>query len=163
MGTSFPDFNIPILIYLSKDGCPACKYFESQWDKIKQKLNGKVRFVKFTCDHNRQACPGLQKYVGWYPSIVLAGPKSYFRIFTTDDKVNEIDYVSSYEIKGLKFNAVKTSNGFEYGGRPNTADGVISWYNRISDQIPQIDEATLPRKYSIQNKTTSETSGTIQK
>src|SRR3990167_6936139 len=143
MGESVPDFTIPVLIYLSKNGCPACKSFEQHWEKIKQRLIGKVRFVKFTCDLNRQACPCLRKYTTWYPSIILAGPKSYFRVFTADDKVNEIDYSDQYEIKALKFNAVKKSDGFEYAGRPNTADGVISWFNRVSDQIIQIDEPTI--------------------
>lgn len=148
MSESSPDFSIPVLIYLSKNGCPACKAFEPHWEKIKQRLNGKTRFVKFMCDEHRHACPGLQKYAGWYPSIILAGPKSYFRIFTADDKVNEVDYSNSYEIKALKFNAVEEGDEFKYGGRPNTADGVVSWFNRVADRISQIDETTLPRRYN---------------
>jgi len=153
MSNSSPDFSMPVLIYLSKSGCPACRYFDSHWEKIKQKLAGKARFVKFVCNEFRQACPGLQSYATWYPSILLAGPKSYFRVFTPDDKLNEVDYSGSYEIKGIKFNAVKTTNGFEYGGRPNTADGVIAWFNRVVDRIPQLDEPTLPKRYQKNTQT----------
>jgi len=147
MSSSSPDFSLPILIYLSRTGCPACMAFEPHWEKIKHELNGRVRFVKFVCDSSRKTCPGLQKYADWFPSIILAGPKSYFRVFTADDKINNVDYSGSYEIKGLKFNAIKTSTGYEYAGRANTSSTVIPWFNRVVDKIPQIDESTLPVLY----------------
>lgn len=137
----------PVLLYMSKNGCSACTVFEKQWENIKKELHGKARLIKFTCNEEYPPPSNLYVYSTWFPSIILAGPKSYFRCFTLDDKVNDVDYKDTYVIKAKKFNAVKTGRGFTYAGRPNTSEGIIDWYNRIADTIPSIDELTPPSKY----------------
>lgn len=143
--------DLPVLIYIAKYRCPACVNFEKEWEQVKQKLQGRARFVKFNCyDQGRDLPPPpvLDLYSSWFPSIVLAGPKSYYRCFTNDDRINTEEYSDKYTIKGIKFNAVKTNSGYEFGGRPNSADSVVNWFNQVVNTIPSIDESTPPRKYS---------------
>jgi hypothetical protein len=145
------NLDLPVLIYLAKDPCPACTFYNGEWEKTKQQLQGKARFVKFTCKPGMpggNVPPPLAKYGTWFPSLILAGPKSYFRIFTPDDKVNDDEYSDQYAIKGKKFNAVETSTGYEFAGRTNTADNTVMWFNQIASTIPQYDERTPPRKFA---------------
>ncbi len=143
--------DLPVLIYISKYRCPACDHFKKEWEQTKQKLAGRARFVQFACwDQGKDLPPPpvLDQYSGWFPSIVLAGPKSYYRCFNPDDQINTAEYSNSYTIKGIKFNAVKTNDGYEFGGRPNTAEAISNWFNQVVGTIPSIDEATMPSGYS---------------
>lgn len=143
--------NLPVLIYVAKKGCPACVYYDTQWTEVKERLRGLARFVKFTCDPNVAGMnipPPLEYYVTWFPTILIAGPKSYFRIFTPDDKVNEDEYSDNYTIRAKKFNAVQTDKGFEFAGRGNTADATIMWFNQIVNTVSQFDEPLPPRRFA---------------
>ena len=145
------NLNLPVLIYLAEDPCPACSFYNGEWEKVKKQLDGKARFVKFICKPGQpggNVPPPLAKYGSWFPSIVLAGPKSYFRMFTPDDKVNEDEYSDQYTIKGKKFNAVETASGYEFGARPNTADNTIMWFDQVAPTVPQYDEPTPPRNFA---------------
>lgn len=139
--------NLPVLIYISKEGCPACSHFDAEWGKIKNNLSGKARFVKFVTTANLGPPPALLKYSGWFPSVVLAGPKSYFRVFTDDDKINDIDYDGNYVIKAKKFNAAEENGTFVFGGRPNTANSVETWFSQVSPTVREYDEKTPPKRY----------------
>src|SRR3990170_7436118 len=97
------NLNLPVVIYISKVGCPACVGFEKEWSEIKRQLSGKARTVKFVCDSNLYPPPCIGKYAGWFPSLICAGPKSYYRIYTPTDQVNQRDYSPDYELKAKKF------------------------------------------------------------
>lgn len=150
------NLNLPVLIYLAKDPCPACSSYNGEWEKVKKQLAGKARFVKFTCKPGHpggNVPPPFSKYFegpngGWFPTILVAGPKSYFRIFTSDDKVNDDEYSDKYTIKAKKFNAVEVAGGYEYGGRPNTVDNTIVWFDQVAPTVSQYDEQTPPRKFA---------------
>jgi len=142
--------NLPVLIYISKQGCPACTFFNKQWDLLKTQLSGKARLVKFVCDASHPPPPALRKYSGWFPSVILAGPKSYFRIFTPDDQINTMDYSDEYEIRAQKFNAVETSNGFEFAGRPNTSEAVMTWFINIAPTVSEYHESAPPSQFMNQ-------------
>lgn len=118
----------PVLIYGSKEGCPACVYFEPEWEKICAKLKGKARIVKFNCTAAKPAPKPLAPYFTWFPSVILAEPGSYYRCFTPEDKVNEKDWSENNKITAAKFNAVSTGSGYEFGGKKNSAENVIAWF-----------------------------------
>jgi hypothetical protein len=147
--------NLPVLIYLAKDTCPACVNYNNEWEEVKEELDGRARFVKFICHPGmpgRNIPPVFNHYFqpdGWFPTVLLAGPKSYFRAFTPDDKINEDEYSDNYTIRAKKFNSIETPSGYEYGGRPNSADNTILWFNQIVNTVPQYDERTPPRKFSL--------------
>ena len=149
------NLNLPVLIYIAKDTCPACVDYDEEWEKVKEQLNGRARFVKFTCHpgvSGKNIPPVFNRYFqpqgkGVFPTIILAGPKSYFRAFTPDDKVNDDEYSDHYTVHAKKFNAVEIPGGYEYAGRPNTADNTVLWFNQIVNTIPQYDEITPPRKF----------------
>jgi hypothetical protein len=147
--------NLPILVYISKESCPACVRYNEEWEKIKTQLNGKARFVKFNCQPGqpgRNIPPVFNKYFqpqgnGVFPTILLAGPNSYFRAFTPDDKVNINEYSDQYTIKAKKFNSVEIPGGYEYAGRPNTADNTVNWFNQIVNTVPEYDEKIPSRLF----------------
>lgn len=142
--------DLPVLIYLKEDGCPACQVFDPEWEKIKAGLQGRARFVKFSCNSNLPAPGPLSKYSGWYPSIILAGPKSYFRCFTPEDQVNEDEFSPQYTIKAKKYNAVETGSGFEYNHQSNDAKSITNWFDKISPSVRQFDESAPPKRYQSQ-------------
>lgn len=144
------DLNLPVLIYLAKNNCPACIRYEPEWEEVKRRLNGRARFVKFNINAPYSNTPtSLAKYATWFPSIILAGPKSYFREFTPNDQINTVDHRDGYTIKAKKYNAVETSSGYQYGGRENTADGTVMWFNQISNTVPDYDETDIPKIFSV--------------
>lgn len=148
--------DLPVLIYLSKEHCPACTYYNGEWEKVKQQLNGKARFVKFNCNPGvpgKNVPPVFNRYFqpedkGWFPAVLLAGPNSYFRAFTPDDKVNKDEYSDQYTIRAKKFNAVEIPSGYEFAGRPQTAEYTIMWFNQVVGTVPEYDEKTPPRNFS---------------
>ena len=141
--------DLPVLIYIAKDGCSACIKYSSEWEKIKTALNGRARFIKFTFSPpNLLIPPPLAKYGGWAPSIILAGPKSYFRCYTPNDQINTDEYADNYTIRGKKFNSVEADGGYQYAYRPNTADNTILWFNQVVDDVLNNDEPTPPRRYA---------------
>ena len=142
------DLNLPVLIYGAKDGCRACQFYEPEWDRVMNELQGRARFVKLTCRNDLPPPGPLAKYLTWYPSIVLAGPKSYFRCFTPDDNVNEEEFSPSYTIRARKFNANETPAGFRFANNDNTAANTIAWFNQTAPDVPNYDEPMPPRRYA---------------
>lgn len=120
--------DLPILIYGSKDGCPACVRFDHEWKEVCRRLENKARLIKFNCTAQKPAPKPLRRYFTWFPSIMIAEPESYFKCFTVDDQVNEKEWSEDNVINGIKFNAVETPTGYDFAGRPNTAENVISWF-----------------------------------
>ena len=145
-----PDQNLalPVLIYGGKEGCKACVAFESEWTELCRRLQGQARLVKFNCDYEKPPPGPLKKYFGWYPSIALAGPKSYFRCFTPDDQVNEDEFSDDYMIRARKFNATEGPDGFEFAGNGNTARNVEDWFRQVAPTVQLYDEPAPPRRYS---------------
>lgn len=151
---SAQNLDMPVLIYLAKDPCPGCSFYNKEWEKVKKELDGKARFVKFTC---KPGTPGgnippvFNQYFqpnGWFPTVLLAGPKSYFRAFTPEDKVNEDEYSDSYTVRAKPFNRIEIASGYDYAGRPNTAENTILWFNQVVGTVPQYDESIPPRKFA---------------
>lgn len=142
------NLNLPVLIYGAKEKCPACHHFEPEWEELSRQLQGQVRLVKFTCNSQKPPPAPLKKYFTWFPSIILAGPKSYFRCFTHDDQVNEDEFSDDYVIKAQKFNAKETPQGYEFAGQPNTAKNVIDWLKKTAPSVWYYDEPTPPRRYA---------------
>ena len=143
------DLNLPVLIYVALEGCSACAHYNQEWEKVKQSLQGRARFVKFMVVRgSNEVPPCLSKYVQSFPSVILAGPKSYFRCFTHDDQINREEYTNNYTIRAKKFNSIETPKGLEYMGRPNTAENTLLWFNQVVGTVPQYDEINPPRKYS---------------
>lgn len=143
------ELNLPVLIYIAKEHCPACIRYQPEWEEVKRRLNGRARFVKFNCDPPYvNVPPCLAKYGTWFPSIILAGPNSYFREYTPDDQVNKIDHRDGYTIKAKKYNAVETASGYQYAGRGNTADGTVMWFNQVVNNVLNNDEPTPPQIFS---------------
>ena len=144
------DLRKPVLIYISKAGCPACQDFEPEWKKLIQNPQVKQNFtlVKFICDKQTPPPPNLAEYVGWFPQVLLAGPKSYYRIFTHDDQINQVDYADDYVIKAKQCNSVETSQGTKFAGRAYTENLVLAWLSTVANQVPEFDEMTPPSRYA---------------
>lgn len=143
--------DLPVLIYIAMEGCGACERYEKEWPKVMAALAGRAKFIKFNCYAGGKNLPPpavLELYTGWFPSILLAGPNSYYRCFTPDDQTNKEEYSDRYVIKGIKFNAVWTNQKYEFGGRENNAENTINWFNQTVGSIPKIDEQTPPRLFA---------------
>lgn len=135
------DLSLPILIYVAKDKCPACIQYQPEWEKVSNVLNGQARIVKINCYPNNENLPPpppLSQYIQWFPSILLAGPRSYFRCFTPDDQINHDQYSDDYTIRCLQMD---TSQGVD-------AESTLAWFNKASLMVPQIDEPTPPNRYA---------------
>lgn len=139
--------NQPVIIYLAKDGCPACVKTDPEWKKVVSQLGNKFNMIEFTCYRMGESLPPppcLEKYTQWFPTILMAGPNSYYRCFTVDDKINTVDYSPDYIIKAIPMNAVETASGYEYTGHPYSADYIVDWINRTLPKIKQLDDPRLP-------------------
>lgn len=141
------NLDLPVLIYGAREGCGACKFFEPEWQQLCRQLQGKTRLVKFHCDHRNPPPEPLKRYFTWFPSVILAGPKSYFRCFTPDDQINEDEFSNNYTIKARKFNATEGPNGFQFAGNNNTAQNVIDWFQKVAPTVQSYDESSPPRRY----------------
>lgn len=141
------NFNMPVLIYISKQGCPACIKFAAEWENIKQRVSD-VIIVKFVCSNTKLPHPSIAKYAAYVPTILMAGPKSYYKVFTIDDKENDVDYnpKSGYIIKAIKYDLFDENNK-PIPGRGNTAENIIRWIHENYDTVRKIDEPHLPKKY----------------
>jgi hypothetical protein len=143
------EINIPVLAVFTMPKCGACKVFmQNEVKVLKNKLKGKVRIVEFS---KTVPFPStVSKYGEWAPSFALLAPKSYYRVFTHDNKDNN-EYSKDYSIKGLKYNAIRTSeeskSHYEYAGKKNTAIDIADWVERNSALVLSIDEPTPPRMY----------------
>lgn len=145
-------FKTPILIYISKEKCPACNKFKSEWDIIRNALKDKVHCINFHIDPERnQMIPKvLTKPYIYYPTVILAGPKSYYRCYTPDDKINVYGWNENYTIKGIRFGVVEQNGIYEWSGRYPTAKTILDWFEKVSPQIPLIDESEFPPGYNLQ-------------
>lgn len=135
------DLTLPVLIYIAKDKCPACIHYASEWEDVITKLNGRARMVKIVCypqGQNLPPPPPLKLYVQAFPTIFLAGPRSYFRCFTPDDQINYDQYADDYIIKGIKMETL---------GRRD-AESTVEWFNQVVSTIDQLDEPIPPRRYA---------------
>jgi hypothetical protein len=151
-----PDFNKPILIYISKKHCGACDKFKPEWTKLKRMImttgnvnpDDIVRVVHFEVpsfdDPIWSTLTGLRN---WTPTFLLIGPKSYFSVFTPDDKFNTTDYVKGYKLKGFRYNSVMQNGEYTYTHRPDTADNIYEWIKIMSPKISSVDETKVPSLY----------------
>jgi len=136
----------PVLIYVSKEQCPACVQFERSrvWERIKLAIGDKnAIFVKFHVNpFKNEVIPDvLTKPDYLYPMIILAAPQSYYRCFTPDDKINPT-CPPGYKIKGFRYGVVEEPSGkYIWSGRAPTVESVVDWFNKVSPQIPSIDDS----------------------
>lgn len=123
----------PVLIYISKDSCGACKVFNSkEWENLKQRLNGKVRFVSFRLKEGQKVPAPLEDYAHWYPSIVLTSAKNYHKYFSDDDKLTSNQ---SGTLPAIQYNSVEEKGRIIPANRPNTADAIVNWFDKASRKL----------------------------
>lgn len=142
--------NSPILIYVSKQSCGACNAFNDEWKKIKEELAGKVRFVRFktTDTKDERLPPCINEQVRWFPTVLLVPPRVYFRAYTIDDDINEVDYRDDYKFKVYHYDSVNLENGnFTRAGSSYDHESVIGWFEQVVGQLYKINEDTPPSKY----------------
>ena len=143
-------YNKPVLIYVSKEKCPACDAFDRnhEWDKIKASItDANAIFVKFVVSNNSRIPDVLTKRDYYYPMIILVAPRSYFSCFTHNDQVNPTGPIATgkpYTIKGFRYNVVEDGGKYTWAGRQTNATGVIAWFNKMAPEIPKIDDNPLP-------------------
>jgi len=139
------NLRLPVLVYISKKGCSACNGFTDEWKSIVYRLGGIARCVRFVCENDSKVPPCIRGYTYWYPTVILIGPKTYFKCFTVDDMVNKMDYKDNYIMRGIVYNVVMDKDKAEFGGFPYTSDAIISWFYRAVDIL--VDESSSPIKY----------------
>ncbi len=121
----------PVLIYISKETCPACQRFAPEWEKLKQKLSGKVRFVSFRLKGDRTLPPAIQKYGNWYPTILLVSGSEYSKYFTDDDNMRS----ASGSMHALVFNSVEEHGRLIPAGRPTDSENVLLWVTKLYNKV----------------------------
>lgn len=143
------DMNLPILIYVAKENCPGCEFFNKEWEQIKADLYDQIRAVKFEVKMNPKPLPPcIADEVAWFPTILLTTPRSYFRCFTTDDRINEIDYQDDYKLKVFHYDAVRNSNGkLIPEGSSYKCDMIKLWFQIKVKVLDQINEKSAPSMY----------------
>jgi len=75
----------PVLVVITADTCGGCVMFKQRvWQQLKQRIqqSGKVQLVEINLPTVRDRIPsqyptGLQKWVGWYPTLALFTPSSW--------------------------------------------------------------------------------------
>jgi hypothetical protein len=124
------EYDLPILIYFAKEGCPACIQYESEWKKVIQQLKEKGRFIKFNCSSTLPPPPSLSPYVDAFPTIMLAAPRSYFKCFTPNDQINYEECTNGYTIKGIKMNPDRGLN----------SNKTVEWFHENVPSILRMNE-----------------------
>lgn len=135
--------DLPILMYVSKWQCPACIRFKNEWEDIKQKLNGRMRWVEFRCyDAGRDLPPPpfIADHNIWFPYIMLVGPKSYAKCYDENGNVRQEAVDNNYKFKSIKFNVVKDGDEYVPIGMKYSANDIIAWFNQNAGSIASIDE-----------------------
>ncbi len=119
--------NLPVLILISSEDCGWCKKFAPEWEKLKQKLNGKARFVSFRKRTIAESLPAaLSEYAGWLPMIILTSAAEYNKYFTSDDRVIS----NTGKMRATRFNAIEEEGKVRPASTPNTADAVALWFRQ---------------------------------
>lgn len=125
--------SLPVLIYISKDSCPACKSFnQREWENVKYRLNGKVRFVSFRMKDGQRVPPCIEKYADWFPNIILTSARNYNEYFTSD---NECHLSKPGSLSALQFNSVEEDGVRKPAGRPYTADAIEAWFQKAVKKL----------------------------
>lgn len=141
------DLKLPILIYISKIGCPGCMLFNEEWEKIKEKLSGQARLIRFNYNAGiNELHPSLVPLVPWFPMILLTSPRSYFRLFTHDDQINNFEGNQNYRLKAFQYNVALIPRETPAGGRYD-CESILGWYTQAIKRFHEIDEATPPAMY----------------
>jgi hypothetical protein len=121
--------SLPVLTYIKKRGCPACKSFEEGkvWQSIVDGSGQDYTCVIFEKVQRDDTFPGpISPYANWAPALVLFNPDSYYRVFTPHNIESGV-YPSGYVVKGEIFNAVLTPQGYRPGSIPLTSENVQLW------------------------------------
>jgi len=122
---------LPVLIYVGKQNCPGCLKYNPEWEDIVQRLHGKARLVKFTCTNQLPPPPPIDPYVEFFPTVLLAAPRSYFKCFTQNDQINYDQCMSGYVIKGIKMDP---KNGY-------TAKDTVQWFNQNAPYLRNLNQS----------------------
>lgn len=137
----------PVLIYVSKEQCPACELFNRQriWENLKLAIgDNRATFVKFHINpYQKEEFPEvLTEKEYFYPMVILAAPNSYYRAFTPNDK-NNPSCPPGYKIKGFRYASFEGKDGkYVWSGRMPNTESLLDWFNKMAPQIPGIDESS---------------------
>lgn len=137
---------LPVLIFFSKPGCPACLLFKPHWEELRSRLHGRANMVRFECETPDKIPPAFRHFIQYYPTILLAGPYSYYRIYTKDGKINQVDDNANYKIKAKKWGIIESTG--EYEGVAPTAGNVMNFFEAWQNRIKSFDEPTPPKNFS---------------
>ena len=150
----------PVLIYVSKEQCPACVEFarDKQWEQVKRTIGDhNATFVKFHVNPHGskpEFIPDvLTKKDYYYPMFILAAPNSYYTFFTPDDKINPEGWTPGNKVKGVRFAVVDDPQGggkFTWSGRSANAENIVSWFQKSAPKVIQMDDP--PRFRSSSSK-----------
>ncbi len=123
----------PVLIYISKDSCGACKVFNAkEWESLKYRLNGKARFVSFRIKDSQRVPEAIEAYAQWFPSIILTSAANYNKYFSDDDKLTSH---RSGTLPAVQYNSVEEKGKIIPAGRPSTADAIVNWFDKASKKL----------------------------
>jgi hypothetical protein len=133
--------DLPVLILMTRTTCPACVDLKSsgKWAYLKNNLRNRARFVVFENTGNDKFPEVLPK-THWLPTIMLANPKSYYKCFTNNDKINEKGYSADYTIKGEVYGSYIENGEYKIASTPITVPDIMAWYGRVERKVLEMSE-----------------------
>ena len=116
----------PTLLLITAATCPACVGFKNNvWPQAKSRLEstGKVRIEEANLpsmdkSHLAKYPSDLQRFVTWFPTLILVSPESWQRRTNLDASV----------FNGSFVNGIMT-HGRDKAPYPTTAQGIMDWVN----------------------------------
>lgn len=126
--------NRPVMIWISKESCPACAALKREWDRLK--LDGKYTYINYHCSNDVHLPPELFKYERWYPMILLANPYSFFHVFNERGERTPKD---GYEISAKVYSAEFEDGELEYLGRVPNRENINAWADRVYSEVMNME------------------------
>jgi len=122
----------PVLIYISKENCPACLAFSREWTQIKRMIgDNRATFVTFHVTPSKAIPPVLTRPDYWFPTLILADPESYYHCFTPNDQPRPDNWTDDYKIKGHRYASVEQDGKLIWSGKMANANSIVDWFNRM--------------------------------
>ena len=146
------DFDKPVVIFISKDGCVACSEFKRHWNQFVKERGSEVTIRTISLKNGKRTPGPLQRYTRFVPCVIMMNPRSYYKMFNKDDMLN-LTYMRQEMITGVPasflldvsvFNAdevsVRKPDGsltleYRFSGAANTHKNLIKWFNNNKDSV----------------------------